>query len=64
MCENKDTCGKCAEFMGSIQQCSHPMVYMNHSDNTYKTLSSAEACGFFFPITGKEAARKQQINFV
>ena len=45
MCEN--TCGRCREILESIEQCGHPMVYLNHTNNEYPVKKDTPACGFF-----------------
>lgn len=45
MCEK--TCGDCREFIPVGKQCGHPMVYLNHHDNTHHTKSDTKSCGFF-----------------
>jgi hypothetical protein len=52
MCQ--ETCGKCDEFFKDSEQCGHPMVYLNHSDNIHRTKADTEACGFYHPIKPAE----------
>lgn len=46
----KQTCGNCCEFFENSNRCGNPMVYLNHTDNQYKTMPAEKACGFFYPI--------------
>lgn len=48
------TCGNCKEFMSVSQQCGHPMVYLNHGDNTYPTTAETAGCGFHTPADPDE----------
>lgn len=48
------TCGDCYEFTPVIDQCLHPMVYLNHESDVHKTTATTEACGFFNALKPSE----------
>lgn len=43
------TCKTCKDILrcGESPQCGNPMVYLNHTDNTYKVTDDTPACGFY-----------------
>lgn len=48
-----NTCGKCSDFFNDLNQCGHPMVYLNHTTNVHKTTAETKACYFFSRIKSK-----------
>lgn len=46
-----ERCGGCCEFIRQPETCGHPMVYLNHGDNTHRTTANTQACGYFYPVT-------------